>query len=95
MLPETRILIHRRLTQWLKPGGYFLVEAFAKEQLEYQQTHNSGGPPNLHALFAAYELQADFTGLNLIELNETEDTLNEGSFHSGKASLVRLIAQKN
>lgn len=90
MMPEVRPLVHRRLVQWLKPGGYLLVEAFAKEQLNY----TSGGPPVEAALFSTELLQADFSGLNLLELSHLNDNLTEGTHHRGEASLVRLIGQK-
>lgn len=90
MLPEQRPIVHRRLTNWLVPGGYLLVEAFAKAQLHYK----SGGPPIEAALFSPEILQADFSGLNLLELEELTDTLAEGQHHRGEARLVRLIGQK-
>jgi SAM-dependent methyltransferase len=90
MPPELRMLVHRRLLQWLEPGGYILIEAFGKEQLQYK----SGGPQNEAMLFSSEILQADFGGLNLLELSEVKDTLTEGKYHNGEAALVRMIAQK-
>ncbi len=90
LMPEQRPIIHRRLSNWLKPGGYILVEAFAKGQLQYK----SGGPPIEAALYSPELLQADFSGLNLLELEELTDVLDEGKHHRGEARLVRLIGQK-
>lgn len=90
MLPELRAFVHRGLVPWLAPGGYLLVEAFAKAQLHY----TSGGPPVEAALFSPELLQADFSGIDLLELHEVTETLAEGDGHRGPGRLVRLIGQK-
>jgi ubiquinone/menaquinone biosynthesis C-methylase UbiE len=88
--PTIRLEIHKQFIRNLKPGGYLLVEAFSKEQLG----RPSGGPPSLELLYDQNILKEDFQMLEIKELYHTEETLNEGPYHQGEASLVRLLAQK-
>jgi hypothetical protein len=55
---------------------------------------NSGGPRNLEMLFSADEIQNDFNLLLKTELQETETVLDEGRFHQGTASVIRMIGKK-
>ncbi len=89
-LPEAdRRPFHAALTHSLKPGGYILVEAFTKRQIQY----SSGGPKDEGLLYSLTDLLQDFPGLNILKAEETETTLDEGSFHHGEASVLRIIAQ--
>lgn len=88
--PEIRNGFHRKLIDALRPGGVFLLEAFTPQQLNYQ----SGGPRQYEMLYTAQMLQQDFSDLRIEFLEETETTLEEGPFHSGKAAVVQLIAIK-
>jgi hypothetical protein len=75
----------------LKPDGHILIEAFSKNQLRY----NSGGPKDGDLLYSLAEIQKDFENLEILYAAETETILDEGAFHQGKASVVRLIAKNS
>lgn len=81
---------HRRLLQFLKPGGIILIDAFSKNQINY----NSGGPKKVELLFSEEELKDDFSSLSKIEIISIETKLDESKYHSGKASIIRLIGTK-
>lgn len=88
--PEMRAAFHRKIREWLIPGGLVVLEGFHKDQI-YK---DSGGPGNLGFLFSEEELKADFHDLEIIELNTQQRSLDEGSFHQGEAVIVQLTAKK-
>lgn len=90
LTPEERVFFHKKMLGLLKPGGLLLLEGFSKNQLE----RNTGGPKNINLLYSAEELQADFSTASKCVVEETEAGLNEGRYHQGTASLVRVIAVK-
>ena len=45
-------------------------------------------------LFSKEELVEDFAILKELEVDEEELEINEGIFHNGKSSLIRLIGTK-
>jgi 2-polyprenyl-3-methyl-5-hydroxy-6-metoxy-1,4-benzoquinol methylase len=85
-----RNVFHNKLLSYLKPGGTILFEGFSKKQLQF----NSGGPRNFEMLFSAEEIKNDFISLSKLELDETEIILDEGRFHQGTASVIRMIGEK-
>ncbi len=86
---------HKTLTTYLRPGGTVIFEAFSKNHLSYV-TKNSkvGGPKDIESLFSIDEIKSDFHDFEIVELVETEIELQEGLFHNGKGSVVRLVGQK-
>lgn len=88
--PSFRSLIHARIAEALRPGGWLIMEAFHTSQLE----HDTGGPRSAEMLYDAECLRRDFSGLELSELNELEVELDEGRFHRGTAAVVRMIGKK-
>lgn len=87
---EKRQFYHRKLVSFLKPGGHLIMECFSKNQIN----RNTGGPQNLEMLYSAKELQQDFADLAYLKIEETETVLNEGIYHSGVASVIRVSAIK-
>ena len=85
-----RTTLHNRLVKSLKNGGYFLIEAFSKGQLG----RSSGGPQNEDSLNNREEFENDFKSLEILELYEDDIILDEGPYHQGKASVLRMIARK-
>jgi len=90
MPSSLRNKIHRKLSTFLKPQGTLILEGFSKEQLK----RNTGGPRNLDYLFSEMELKEDFSAFSKLEIKETTTTLNEGPFHQGIASVIRVVAKK-
>ena len=82
----SREKLHRKVYESLKPGGSIFLEAFHKEQLN----NNTGGPKALDLLFDEEILSGDFSRLEILMLEKQQITLNEGLFHQGEASVIRL-----
>lgn len=77
----------------LKTNGYFIGEFFEKKQIDF----TSGGPKNIDMLYCINELREYLSNHNItikILSNETVN-LDEGLGHQGKASVIRVIFQKN
>jgi len=90
MSPEQRPRVHREVVKALKPGGRLILEGFHKNQLG----KDSGGPKSLDMLFNEKELEEDFAGMEIIILEAKEVELDEGPYHRGIASVIRLVARK-
>lgn len=85
-----RKTFHHKMIDALAPGGVIIMEAFAKAQIN----NTSGGPKTVDQLYSVEELKEDFAELDIIELKEKLVELDEGSFHKGKANVIRLFAKK-
>lgn len=81
---------HQEIFKSIKPGGFLVLEAFAKEQLAL----NSGGPKDEALLYDAPALCEDFQLLHIMNCEQKDIQLDEGSFHKGKASVLRLTGQR-
>lgn len=81
---------HKHLLSFLKPGGTFILEGFRKEQINMK----SGGPRNEEMLFSKEELMDDFENLFSLKIEETDIILDEGPFHQGLASVIRVVGEK-
>ncbi|HDR50454.1 MAG TPA: class I SAM-dependent methyltransferase [Mariniphaga anaerophila] len=88
--PLKRKEYHQKLISFLKPGGTFIIEGFSKKQMQF----NSGGPRNIEMLFSKQEIEEDFSSLSELNLEEQLIELDEGPFHQGIASFVRMIGTK-
>ena len=89
--PEVRELLHKKVVACLKVGGQLIMESFTPEQLNYA----SGGPPVLEMLYTAEMMRNDFNGLDIIQLEECITELQEGKYHCGEGSVLRLFAKKS
>jgi 2-polyprenyl-3-methyl-5-hydroxy-6-metoxy-1,4-benzoquinol methylase len=87
---EIRTRIHRKMLNYLRPGGKIILEAFSKEQID----KSSGGPKDVSMLYSEEELREDFKSLTEMKIELVEENLDEGSHHSGIASLIRLTGIK-
>jgi hypothetical protein len=67
------------------------MECYAKEQLAYK----TGGPNNIDLLYSKEILKNDFNDLKIHQLIQEEIYHSEGTHHEGKASVLRMIAEKN
>jgi 2-polyprenyl-3-methyl-5-hydroxy-6-metoxy-1,4-benzoquinol methylase len=86
---------HKILTNYLKPGGYVIFEAFSKKHLEYNSKNETvGGPKESGMLFSVDEIQSDFIDFEIIELSEQEIELKEGKFHNGLGSVIHFVGRK-
>ncbi|SDC32941.1 class I SAM-dependent methyltransferase [Williamwhitmania taraxaci] len=87
---EVRIPFHQKIAHCLKPGGRLIVEAFTTKQIGY----NSGGPRDLNLLYTPGYILDDFRDFTFTIGGEEEVFLNEGEYHSGKASIIRFFGTK-
>ena len=87
---EKRQEYHKKLLNFLKPGGSIILEGFAKEQIQY----NTGGPKNVDMLFSENELREDFQLVEITEFSKQRIILNEGELHKGDAEVLRLMGIK-
>jgi len=81
---------HQEVFKSIKPGGFLLLEAFAKEQLGLA----SGGPKDETLLYDAPSLCQDFQYLHILNCEQKKIQLNEGNFHKGIAEVLRLKGQR-
>jgi cyclopropane fatty-acyl-phospholipid synthase-like methyltransferase len=88
--PEVRAHMHRCMFEALKPGGLLFLEAFTPEQLNFR----SGGPPVLEMLYTADMLRIDFAGGEILQIEECVTDLEEGKYHRGPGSVVRLVLRR-
>lgn len=89
--PAIRTAILHKLAQALRPGGWWLLEAFHPEQL----CHSSGGPKDTAMLYTPELLQVDVGHLlDTTLLWDGETTLDEGPGHQGLAHVTRHVAQR-
>lgn len=86
---------HRALNNYLRPGGVVILESFSKNHIHYQNKNPQvGGPRNIDFLYSIEDIKNDFPNYGIIELQETEINLSEGSYHNGLASVIRLMGRK-
>jgi SAM-dependent methyltransferase len=92
---ETKSKLHKKLNDYLKPGGIVIFEAFSKRHLDLKKANPKvGGPDNSNDLFSTAEILADFEKFEILYLEEEEIILNEGKFHVGTGSVIRFVGKK-
>lgn len=86
---------HQLLDKLLKKGGVLIFEAFSKRHLEYRlKNEKVGGPTDIESLFSIDELKSDFQNYDFQVLKEEIIDLNEGLYHIGTGSVIRLTGIK-
>ncbi len=81
--------------QLIKKGGWVIMEVFSKNHLQYNSKNPKvGGPKEFDLLYSLDEVKSFFTNYEMLLLEETEVELNEGIYHVGKGSVIRLVAKK-
>ncbi|OAN73356.1 SAM-dependent methyltransferase [Jannaschia sp. EhC01] len=88
--PAFRDAIFDGIERTLKPGGLLLLHGYSPRQL----AHGTGGPGVAENLYEPDMLAARFSGWEVLRLTEYEETLDEGTGHSGMSALVDLIARR-
>ena len=88
--PPMRERMFAHMARALKPGGLLILQGYTPKQLDYK----TGGPPILLHLYTEPLLRAAFEALQIVELDEYEAELNEGTQHRGCSALVGLVARK-
>lgn len=92
---DFRRIYHQKLSRFIKPGGWLILEAFQKEQILNQaENPKAGGPKNSEMLYDLDELKEDFEDFDFKEAEVLDINLNEGNYHVGKAAVIRIFARK-
>jgi len=79
----------------LKPGGTIILEGFSKAHRDYQRKNPTvGGPQDEQVLFSIEEIADDFQELDIKRLEACEISLQEGLYHVGQGSVIRMVASK-
>lgn len=90
-LPKAvRVALHKKVVAGLKPGGYFILQAYTPQQLNF----GTGGPPVQDLLVTLASLRRELVPLELLLAEETVCHIIEGRLHSGEAAVVQIVAQK-
>jgi len=87
---ELRRRVHRQVVAGLKPGGVFVLEAYAPKQLQY----GTGGPPTRDLLVSLDEAREELDGLAFEIAREAEREVHEGRRHFGLGAVVQVVAAK-
>jgi SAM-dependent methyltransferase len=85
-----RAAVHGRVGAWLKPGGVFLLEAYAPDQLE----RGTGGPKDPLLLASLEVIVGELHGLEIEHQGALVRNVSEGRFHTGEASVVQVLARR-
>ena len=88
--PELRRKVHKSVVSGLKKGGTFLLEAYTPKQLEF----GTGGPPSAEFMMELETLREELEGLEFIHGKELTRDVVEGMNHTGKGSVVQVLAKK-
>jgi len=89
--PVLRKRLFAHIAESLKPGGVLLLQGYTPKQLEYR----TGGPPFISHLYTEELLRVSFEALEIIEIEEYEDVLAEGTGHSGRSALIGVVARRS
>lgn len=96
LFPDERLKLYEKVKRALISGGIFFLEAFSKEQLNY----DSGGPKDLDLLFDKKELDEVFSNnsdkmnFEILHSEQKVVVLHEGRLHEGEGSVVRFVCKK-
>jgi len=88
--PALRERLFARIVESLKPGGVLVLQGYTPKQLEYR----TGGPPFVSHLYTRELLRTAFDALDIVELEEYEDVLTEGTGHNGRSALIGMVARR-
>jgi len=85
-----RAHVYRAAVAGLRPGGVFVLEAYAPRQLEF----GTGGPKVRELLVPLEALREELAGLELVIAHEIERDVIEGRYHTGRGAVVQVLARK-
>jgi SAM-dependent methyltransferase len=92
---EKKTVFHKKLHDYLRPGGIIIFEAFSKSHKHFKTLNPKvGGPDDIDMLYTTAEIIADFENYEVLILEEEEILLNEGKYHMGKGSVIRFVGRK-
>ncbi|MCB9073170.1 MAG: class I SAM-dependent methyltransferase [Bdellovibrionaceae bacterium] len=87
---EARHRLYQQIASSLKPGGYFILEAYTPRQIPLK----TGGPKDPDFLPTEEQLRKDLASLHLLKCQEIQREIHEGRGHTGFSEVVQTLAQK-
>lgn len=87
--PDLRKQTLEGIRQAVKPGGLFVTEVYAKEQLEY----GTGGPKDLEYLYDEKDF-AVFHDWETLHFDKKEVERHEGTGHNGLSCVYQFVGRK-
>lgn len=87
--PSIRKQIHSSIAKALRPGGYFVLEAYTPDQLG----RGTGGPPNAELMMTLDGLRSELKELEFLHQIEITRSIVEGAGHTGDGAVVQVIAR--
>ena len=87
---ELRRRIFQRLTGFVKPGGFVVLECFDKKHFG----NTKSGPKTIDLLYSPEQLKEDFSGIEMLSFEETSYEIDEGPLHRGPAEVIRILGKK-
>ena len=92
---DIKLIAHQKISQWLKPGGLIVFEAFSKSHKKLVDANPKvGGPKNIDMLFSIEEIKEYFPNYEIEILEEKIIPLQEGVYHIGTGSVIRFVGRK-
>jgi SAM-dependent methyltransferase len=88
--PSIRVPLHAAVVRGLRPGGVFILEAYTPRQFG----RGTGGPPSPEMMVTLADLTAELAGLKFLHGQELEREVREGTYHTGLASVVQVVARR-
>lgn len=91
--PPIRTRVLEAIPKALRDGGYFLLECYTPDQLQYK----TGGPPVSALMYSKEILQKAFEGTP-VQTERNEELVREvveGKYHNGQAAVVQFLGRKN
>jgi cyclopropane fatty-acyl-phospholipid synthase-like methyltransferase len=88
--PAMRTFMFEHSVASLKPRGLLIMQGYTPKQLEYK----TGGPKQVENMYTPQLLRSAFQALEILEVREHEESMTEGTQHSGRSALVDLLARK-
>jgi 2-polyprenyl-3-methyl-5-hydroxy-6-metoxy-1,4-benzoquinol methylase len=88
--PPMRARLFANIIATLKPGGFLILQGYTPRQLEYK----TGGPGVLENLYTEEILRTELGGLDIVELQNYEASLDEGAQHAGRSALIGLVGKR-
>lgn len=74
----------------LKPGGYFVLEAYTPKQIEYK----TGGPPTAEMMYSKDLLEKTFQDSPL-EIVRNDELVRDVNVTQGKQALSSFLARRD
>ena len=90
MAPALRADVHARIARAVRPGGWYLLEAYRPANVG----RGVGGPQSAELNVTLEELRGQFAGWELVVAREVEREIHEGQYHNGLSATTQWLARR-